>query len=285
MTHPLDGCRAKIQRAKEGIDNLHREATDFYRNSELYKVIGRHQNGGLEYALVAFGNPEVPDRFAILAGEIIHHLRSSLDHLIHALVIQNGKTPSNSNQFPICSSSEKFENARKRGQIKGVSLSAEKLIMAVQPYTTPTPDDTVLYIVNQYDNIDKHRLLVVVTTLVKLGEEITIGADAGIATTPARQGKTFNIIGFGDNGPRKISKDGVEVFTIRLAEPAPEFVASANLAPELAFEQCGRLKFAPVFRILVGLFYGTRGTIETFSGEFGLPFCIYAPDHQFKQQV
>lgn len=269
IAHPLDGCRAKIQRAKESIDNLHSEITVFlHRDPAPYKIVGRHQSDGLEYALVAFGDPEVPARFAVLAGEIIHQLRSSLDHLIHALIIKNGETPSNKNQFPICSTAKKFEEACQLGIIKGVSLSAKKLIMAVQPYTTPTPDDTVLNVVNQFDIVDKHRLLIVVSTVVKLGNEMTIGADAAIAATPTRQGKMPNIIGFVEPEPRKICKDGVEVFIIRLAEPAPEFVASAHLVPELVFEEFGRMKFALVIPTLVGLFYGTRHTIETFSCEF-----------------
>ena len=260
MAHLLDGCWAKIQRAEESIHNLNREITAFlHRDPPPYKIVGQHQNDGLEYAFVAFGDAEAPLRFAVLAGEIVHHLRSSLDHLIHALIVQNGGTPSRNNQFPICATAEKFEHACSSGLIKGT---------AVQPYTSPTPDDTVHHVVNQYDIFDKHRLLVVVTTVVKLGENITIGVDDKIAATPARQGKIPNIIGFGDPAPRKISKDGVEVFTIRLAESAPELIANANLVPQLAFEKCGRVKFAPVIQTLIGLLAGTRHTIETFSGEF-----------------
>jgi hypothetical protein len=266
-----------MQRAKESIDNLHKEIIDFlHGDSAPYKIVGRSQNGGLEYALVAFGEPQAPLRFAVLAGEIIHHLRSSLDHLIYALVIYNGGTPSNKNQFPICSTAKQFEGACSRGLINGVSVSAKKLIIAAQPYTTPTPDDTILYVVNQYDNIDKHRLLAIVTTIVKLGEKITIGSDAEIATTLSRQGKGPCIIGLEDPSPSKISKDGAEVFIFRFDEPAPEFVANAELVPDLVFEEFGRNKFSSVIPALVGLFKGTKGTIETFSGEFGLVFSDYA---------
>lgn len=270
MSHPLDGCRAKIQRAEENIHLLDREIAAFlHRDPPPYKIVGQHQKEGLEYAFVAFGDPEAPLRFAVLAGEIIHHLRSSLDHLIYALIIQNGGTPTRNNQFPICATVEKFNQAcTSGGMLNGVSPSAKKLIMAVQPYTSKTPDDTILHVVNQFDIFDKHRLLVVVTTMVRLGNTITIGADAEIAATPARQGKTPTIVGLGDPAPRKISKEGVEVFTIRLAEPAPEFVATADIVPQLAFEECGRVKFAPVIQTLTGLLAGTRRTIDTFSGEF-----------------
>lgn len=269
MVHPLNGCRAKLQRAEESINNLHREIMAFLRDIASHqKIVGRHQNDGLEYVLVAYGDTEVPLRFAVLAGEIIHHLRSSLDHLVHALIIQNSGTPTNRNQFPICSTSENFETECKRGRIDGVSESAKRLIMAVQPYTTPTPGDTVLSILNKYDIDDKHKLLPVVTTVVKVSEEIRIGTDAETAAAATRQGQMLNVIGFGVPAPQKISKDGVEVFKIRLVEPAPELIATANIVPELVFEKCGSLEFSLVIKTLVVLFKGTQHTIGTFSGEF-----------------
>lgn len=269
MAHPLDGCGAKIRRAEESIHDLEQEITAFFQGDPPpYKIVKQHQNNGLEYAFLALGEPEAPLRFAVLAGEIVHHLRSSLDHLVYALVIQNGGTPSKNSQFPICATAKKFEDACNSGLITGISQSAKQLIMAVQPYTSSTPDDTVLHVVNEYDIFDKHRLLVVVTTVVKLGDTIRIGVDAQAAAAPDRQGKTPTIVGLGDPAPRKLSKDGVVVFTIRLAEPAPEFVADADIVPQIAFEKCGRVEFAPVVQTLRGLLAGTRHTVEKFANEF-----------------
>jgi hypothetical protein len=149
-----------------------------------------------------------------------------------------------------------------------VSASASKLIETVQPFTSPTPDDTVLSVVNQYDILDKHKLLVVVTTAVAVGNTVTIGVHPDIALSRTRQGKTPCIVGFGDPSPRKLSLQGVEVLTIRLSEPAPELVANANIVPQIAFEECGRVKLAPVIETLTGLLTGTRHTVESFSVEF-----------------
>ncbi len=269
MAHPLDGCRAKIHRAEETLEVLNCEIAAFFNQSPPpYNVIKQPQNNGLEYVFIAHGDPNPPLRFAVLAGEIIHHLRSGLDHLIHALVVRNGEPPTQRHQFPICTTAKAFKDACDRGQIKGVGAAAKKLIRSVQPFTTPTPDDTVLFVVSQYDNVDKHRLLVVVTTVVQLENTIKIGVDADIATSPERQGKTPTIVGLGDPRPRRLCKEGVVVFTIRMAEPAPELTAEAQLVPELAFEKCGRVRFAPVIRMVKGLAAGTRHTIEMFAGEF-----------------
>ena len=269
MAHPLDGCRAKLNRAAETIQSLGAEIEVFLSSGASEIAITRqHQPDGLEYAFIARGNPEVPLRFAVLVGEIVHHMRSSLDHVVHALIVRNGQTPTRTSQFPICVSAKAFKDARSRGQIRGLRSSAARLVEAVQPFTSQTPDDTVLSVVNQMDILDKHKLLVVVTAAVALGDSITIGADEEVAGTQARQGKSPNIVGFGDPTPRKLSPDGVQVFGIRLADPAPEFEAEATFIPQIAFEKCGRVRLAPVIQSLSGMLAGTRHTVESFMYEF-----------------
>lgn len=125
----------------------------------------------------------------------------------------------------------------------------------------------VLAILNKYDIDDKHKLLPVVTTVVKIGEEIRVGANPDVAAASG-QSKFPNITGFGAPTPQKMSKDGVEVFKIRLSEPAPGLAATGNIIPELVFERCGSLEFSLLIKTLVVLFKGTKHTIETFAGEF-----------------
>jgi hypothetical protein len=45
---------------------------------------------------------------------------------------------------------------------------------------------------------------------------------------------------------------------LRLAEPAPELFAKANIVPQLAFEKCGSVQFAPTVITLMGLLAGTE---------------------------
>lgn len=269
MPHPMNGCRAKLERAKETLDALEIEAAKFLaQDPPLVRLEKKHINDGLEYAFIAYGEPNPPLRISVITGEIIHHMRSSLDHLIHALVIRNGVSPTFQHQFPICSTEKAFKQACERGQIKGVGANARRLIRSVQPFTTPTPDDTILYVVSQYDNADKHRLLVVVTAVADLGQTVTIGTNSVIAETEERKGKLPNIVGFGEMGPKKVSSEGTVVFAIKLAEPAPELTADAPLVPQLVLDQCGRVKFAPLIPTLQNILAGTRHTIELFAREF-----------------
>lgn len=269
IPHLLDGCRAKLERAKETLDALELEVASFLsQDPPPVRLEKKHINDGLEYAFIAYGQTYPPLRISVITGEIVHHMRSSLDHLIHALVIHNGVTPTFQHQFPICSTEKGFKQACERGQIKGVSANARRLIRSVQPFTSPSPDDTVLYVVSQYDNADKHRLLVVVTAIADLGQTVTIGTNTAIAATAERKGKPPNIVGFGEMGPKKVTGEGTIVWAIKLAEPASEFMANAPLVPLLALDQCGRVKYAPLVPTLRNVLAGTRHTVEQFAGEF-----------------
>ena len=215
-------------------------STPSFGDPPPYNVVGLHQDDGREYPFIGYATAPVPPRFGVLAGEIVHHLRSSLDHLIHALIIKNGCTASNNNQFPICKAAKDLEVTCSDTRMNGISRLAKKIIRSVQHYTTPAPEDTLLYVINHYDILDKHRLLVTVCTVAELGHQITIGADEAIASRPDRIGKTPNIIRFGEPAPCRVTEGGVQLFTIGLAEPAPEFHPGANFVPQIAFENCGR---------------------------------------------
>ncbi len=269
MCGSLDSCWAKLARAKESIDSLHNEITNFLNlHATSYTTKLQHQKDGLECALIAYGNFETPIRFPVLAGEIIHHLRSSLDHLIYALIIQNGCSPSKKSQFPICSTLENFEDACKKRLIDGVSISAKKLITSLQPYTSPTPKDTAFAVLNNYNNLDKHQLLVIVSTLVELGQDITMGINPEIAKLSEAHAKPPTIIGMRIPQAQKLNENGIEVLAIELAEPAPALTINANLSHQLAFEKCGLVDFAPVIQTLVGLYHATENSIKLFDNEF-----------------
>jgi hypothetical protein len=104
MSHPLDRCWAKIERANENITNLEAEISAF-TTSDSYRI-ERHVDSELrEYTFRIFGpRTPLPPRIAVLSGEVIYHLRSSLDHLMWALVLRRHPNPHRSIkvQFPIC---------------------------------------------------------------------------------------------------------------------------------------------------------------------------------------
>jgi hypothetical protein len=94
-------------------------------------------------------------------GDVVHNLRSSLDHLAWQLVEAGGGTPGRQTYFPITESVKKYKAAIKSGAIEGMSAGARKLVEASQRYAT---NDDTLWNIHELDRIDKHRLLIPVAT-------------------------------------------------------------------------------------------------------------------------
>jgi hypothetical protein len=259
MSHPLDGCRAKIERAKEQIDNLNADVTSLL-NSEAYSIAKEFQPQRKRYAFKIIG-PEPPSRISVLAGEIIHHLRSCYDHVIWALAERNGIPDEARITFPVCMTPEKYANAIKEGITRGVSRQHRPLIEALQPYRAPDPDNSFLKIVHDLDVTDKHRLLLVVAhTLMKGNQWVIIKNNS---TDPH-----FGIeLAYG-RGHWAI-ENGEEIHWISLrGEPGTEFEMELNSTVQIAFEKVGTHERAPVIPILMQLCNGVERSIATFDDCF-----------------
>jgi hypothetical protein len=169
MTHRLDGVRAKIDRAKENIINLEREQRAFLTEHYRKDLIGEFHPNEWEYVCAVPGDLEpVPPRFAVLVGEVLYLLRSSLDHLLGQLVrLSKPNHPLNGVQFPICTDPRKHRTSQ-CGKIQGIPDDAAAAIVALQPCFRRTGPwlDHPLAILNNLNNRDKHRLLVVLAAAV-----------------------------------------------------------------------------------------------------------------------
>lgn len=267
LPEELAGCMAKLERAKETLYDLGSEIEAYFAQ-EPYALTKEHRDGDLEYAFVAILRQSAPQRLAVIAGEVIHHLRSVLDHLVWALVIKAGGSPTRKHQFPICDTADKFQKACNDRMLKGISPSAQKIVRDLQPFTGGKPHQSIFYVMHEFDIADKHRLLLIVTTVGKLDQEIVVDWDPDIAEQTGRTGQTPVIVGLGDPSPKRITSDGTVVFTIRLEEPAPHFKADAKLVPHLAFEHDSSSRPLPVITLLEGMHAATTKALHRFVGEF-----------------
>jgi hypothetical protein len=208
--------------------------------------------------------PAVPPRIAVIAGEIVHHLRSCFDYVVWALASKNGLPDTERVNFPVCQTPEKFNKAVRDGVTKGVSVADRALIEALQPYRTPDPLNSILKVIHDLDIADKHRLLTVVTHTLVLGNAITITKN----NSPDPK--------FGIELPDTKTliypwaiEDGVEVHWVPLrGTPGPEFEMKINSAIQIAFEQVGTLKREAVVPILVHLCNCTETALHAFDGCF-----------------
>jgi hypothetical protein len=140
MSHPLDGCWAKIERADHNIKRLDALINAFL-NVHAHNYVTDINDNSTEHTYRVL-TPEPPPGLAVRAGEIVHHLRSSLDHLIWALVLERHQSPDFRVQFPICTDVTEYKKALRGHIIKGVSGSAQALIKRAQPYMPRIPVTT-----------------------------------------------------------------------------------------------------------------------------------------------
>jgi hypothetical protein len=265
MSPPLDGCWAKIERANENIKNLNAEIAAFVHPNNY--IIARNVDHQAKTCTFAAFGQSIPLRFSVLAGEIIHHLRSSLDHLIWALVLARHQTPDFKVQFPICLTPEKFKTAVKRGIIKGVSGSAQAIIERVQPYHNANwrniASDDPLAILQEFNNTDKHKLLAVVVSAAHIPLKLNF------LNTTREQTSISKIVPAEWSGQLlRAEPNGTEVLRIEFTKMHPELRVDADFSYQVAFEQFGTREIEPVVPSLTHLRDATVNTIKLFNGEF-----------------
>jgi hypothetical protein len=250
--HPFAGIAEKLKRADENIDNLNTEIERFIQGG-LYPVIPHPNSETWNEALSYHRDKVIPLRFSVLAGEVVHHLRSCLDHIVWYFSIPN-LTPKieTSIEFPIFeidpyNPPDSKKIALYERKIKGITNpNVLFLIDAMQPYNVRADvADHALLIVHNMDRFDKHRELVIVSSSVAVNfppgmEDIQRKADL------FSQGKL----------------------------PKSEFLAlshalneNANASPGIAFRNFGQRSPYPVVLGLVKLWRAVNNAVAEFAGE------------------
>jgi hypothetical protein len=230
MAADFSGIAEKLKRSHENIQNLKVEITDFF-NASRYPEIP-HDDADLILEAIAYHKQLViPPRFAVLSGEIIHHLRSILDHVVWQFSsLQYRAKHFRKIQFPICKSRPIDEKSRAsyEGKILGITdPEILDLIEKFQPYNSQDPLDDPLVILHDMDIADKHREILVCSSIG--------GMDFPIAM-----------------------RDVVENYQcahpeLNSAQVAFQFKSHGKLVPQIAFKDFGRREIEPVIPALTEL--------------------------------
>lgn len=103
--------------------------------------------------------PRLPFDALATAGDVIHNLRSALDHLAHQLVVVHSRVePSKRVEFPIAKDFATYE-ATKAEKVDGMGPEAKEAIDRLKPYGGGNDS---LWRLHELDNIDKHRTLLTI---------------------------------------------------------------------------------------------------------------------------
>ena len=156
--HPLDGPRAKVAGANEQANALNKLIQRFFKDNPRATGFDLDPDAGEGLMWVEIGN-QPPLRWSVIIGEIIHDLRSALDHLAWQLGINNlrGRDPHDRTEFPIFLDATGKDGFGKKGRpkIRDLGPNSRAFIEGLQPFDRP---DDPLWILQTMSNTDKHRI-------------------------------------------------------------------------------------------------------------------------------
>ncbi len=180
--HPLFGCTLKLRRAHEHLEALDGLVQSFRRRDP--HEIRTYFDAEAQECLVWTRIREEPlPEWSLIIGDIVHNLRSSLDHLAYQLVIKNQREPTDRTSFPIFHNDPFTNNPEGtrawRDRVEGMHEDDVALIKSLQPYQrrydpeAEPPEDDTLFTLNALWNADKHRELIL-TSIFYTGPEFGI---------------------------------------------------------------------------------------------------------------
>src|ERR1051325_843458 len=160
----LNLIRVKVERAKQHLRDLEVERYSFMNNSP-YRI-ERENDSQTGYNIYRVFDIHIPPiEIGLIAGDIIHNLRSALDHLAYQLVLVGGGTPNRQTAFPIWELSTEYHAQRHR-RVQGMSQNAIDAIDAAEPYQGGK--GAGLWVLHYMDIADKHHELL--TALINVTE-------------------------------------------------------------------------------------------------------------------
>lgn len=160
------GIESKLERARQHHSQLLDEVHQLLVGYEGAAVRAEPLRGD-EHVYVLKGAPSVPAHWTALVGDIVHNLRSALDHLAWQLVLASGGSPRRerpATAFPVYDEPSSSPVAI-RG---GLREDLRQMVEDEQPYVRfpESPRKCPLFLVRELNNIDKHVDIVPVVAVL-----------------------------------------------------------------------------------------------------------------------
>jgi hypothetical protein len=160
MESVFDGVRRKLDRAADHLRAIDAGLNAFVRGDTHPRAgiaIGVDDTRTAWEAIVNLPADYVVDpSWGLLIGEVLYQLRSSLDHIVNALVA----SPSRYTAFPIYDKEDDY-NKKDARVLEGLAPEYRSVIDELQPFRTQpdAPTLTTLWAINELARIDRHRTL------------------------------------------------------------------------------------------------------------------------------
>jgi hypothetical protein len=165
----LNEARDKSRRGKEHLYTLDAQLHTFW-DSNPYAILHAYdeQRRLNVFRMKMLRSAPLRD-WALMTGDAVHNARSALDYI--AWLLAGSRVEDTTTSFPICSCQGNFDNARK-SRLKFVLPDAIAEIGAFQPYLRPNLKESALWLLEELDRRDKHRLLTPIQALASTSKVI-----------------------------------------------------------------------------------------------------------------
>jgi hypothetical protein len=148
----MAAIRLKVDRARKHLGELEAARNQFFADKPYVIESRRNSLTGFdEFSVTNLREP--PTEIGLIAGDAIHNLRSSLDHLAYELVLSNGMSPTKQTSFPIFDDEATYRSHR-AGRVKGMAPLAIAAIDGIKPFQGGANE---LWILHSLDIADKHH--------------------------------------------------------------------------------------------------------------------------------
>ena len=240
----LAGIREKPKRANENILNLQSEINTFLK-VRPDPVVGDDEREAADKVFQFWATRQVPPRFSVIAGEVVHHLRSCLDHIAWSLSSQRYRDDHERwIGFPVMVKPKPWNSDERRAydrQVDGIlATDALRMIDELQPCHAGEPTDDPLAIIHELDRIDKHPNLVLVIPSFNMNISL-----------PVMHSLVFGGLQRENKVTSKALTDKVQV----------------KITPHVSFRKFGKKENQSVIPSLTQLSDALRDAIKLFAGE------------------
>lgn len=164
----------KLSRSKEHLEALKTELQAYYDSQPCQISRFQRPEAGRRGLRVEIADPT--DRVYLIAGDFAHNLRSVLDHIVYALIVDATKKLPDSTQLQWPVQIKRDPSVFDR-QTRGVPPAAGKTIEALQPYHDGPGDDykkNALWQLHKLDIVDKHRRVAINQRIFESGSLLRV---------------------------------------------------------------------------------------------------------------
>lgn len=168
MVDSFSGVRLKLARAQDQIEGLQSDTLAFV-DTHPYTAGLHFDRDARELTFSVQVKELPPTMWGVRIGEIIHNLRSALDHIVWELVVlKTGAPPrTKQNQFPVFDTESGFNDRGVGKFLVHVGTDAIDLIRSEQPFSTGEKALSPLWHLKELSDVDKHRTLHVTGSMVQ----------------------------------------------------------------------------------------------------------------------